>query len=124
MLLLKVRSVCVGMEVLGESTAVALEVAQVTPNQLGNVCLRQYLSSRSLGKSSAAKNAIKVTIKQASRAAVERVEMLCAFGIRPFFFFSYLVFFDSSSWLNSKKLKHICTNLTSTRPSFIVEVKF
>lgn len=87
MLLLKVRSVCVGMEVLGESTAVALEVAQVTPNQLGNVCLRQYLSSRSLGKSSAAKNAIKVTIKQASRAAVERVEMLCAFGICPFFFF-------------------------------------
>lgn len=62
MLLLKVRSVCVGMEVLGESTAVALEVAQVTPNQLGNVCLRQYLSSRSLGKSSAAKDAIKVTI--------------------------------------------------------------
>lgn len=121
-LLLKVRSVCVGMEVLGESTAVALEVAQVTPNQLGNVCLRQYLSSRSLGKSSAAKNAIKVTIKQASRAAVERVEMLCAFGIRSFFF--SLVFFDSSSWLNSKKLKHICTNLTSAGPSFIVEVKF
>uniref|UniRef100_H3D1I3 Bridge-like lipid transfer protein family member 3B n=1 Tax=Tetraodon nigroviridis TaxID=99883 RepID=H3D1I3_TETNG len=48
-LLLKVRSVCVGMEVVGDSAAVALEVAQVTPNQLGNVCLRQYLSSRSLG---------------------------------------------------------------------------
>lgn len=61
-LLLKVRSVCVGMEVLGESTAVALEVAQVTPNQLGNVCLRQYLSSRSLGKKSDANNAIKVKI--------------------------------------------------------------
>lgn len=61
-LLLKVRSVCVGMEVLGESTAVALEVAQVTPNQLGNVCLRQYLSSRSLGKTSDANNAIEVKI--------------------------------------------------------------
>lgn len=62
MLLLKVRSVCVGMEVLGESTAVALEVAQVTPNQLGNVCLRQYLSSRSLGKTSVANNAITIRI--------------------------------------------------------------
>uniref|UniRef100_A0A671VXS2 Bridge-like lipid transfer protein family member 3B n=1 Tax=Sparus aurata TaxID=8175 RepID=A0A671VXS2_SPAAU len=42
-------SVCVGMEAEGESTAVALEVGQVTPSQLGNVCLRQYLSNRSLG---------------------------------------------------------------------------
>lgn len=67
-LLLKVRSVCVGVEVLGDSTAVALEVARVTPNQLGNVCLRQYLSSRSLGKSSAAHDAV---FKQASRAALE-----------------------------------------------------
>ena len=50
MLVLKVKSVCVGMEVVGESTAVALEVGQVTPSQLGNVCLRQYLSNRSLGK--------------------------------------------------------------------------
>ncbi|GAA6221124.1 UHRF1-binding protein 1-like [Lates japonicus] len=48
-LVLKVRSVCVGMEVVGESTAVALEVGQVTPSQLGNVSLRQYLSNRSLG---------------------------------------------------------------------------
>ncbi|XP_041832950.1 UHRF1-binding protein 1-like isoform X2 [Melanotaenia boesemani] len=47
-LVLKVDSVCVGMEVVGESTAVALEVGQVTPNQLGNVSLRQYLSNRSL----------------------------------------------------------------------------
>uniref|UniRef100_A0A673A640 Uncharacterized protein n=1 Tax=Sphaeramia orbicularis TaxID=375764 RepID=A0A673A640_9TELE len=45
-----VQSVCVGMEVVGESTAVALEVGQVTPSQLGNVSLRQYLSNRSLGK--------------------------------------------------------------------------
>uniref|UniRef100_A0AAQ5ZKI4 Chorein N-terminal domain-containing protein n=1 Tax=Amphiprion ocellaris TaxID=80972 RepID=A0AAQ5ZKI4_AMPOC len=51
-LVLKVQSVCVGMEVEGESTAVALEVGRVTPSQLGNVSLRQYLSNRSLGKDS------------------------------------------------------------------------
>lgn len=51
-LVLKVQSVCVGMEVLGESTAVALEVGRVTPSQLGNVSLRQYLSNRSLGEKS------------------------------------------------------------------------
>ncbi|XP_006780846.1 UHRF1-binding protein 1-like isoform X3 [Neolamprologus brichardi] len=48
-LVLKVQSVCVGMEAMGESTAVALEVGRVTPSQLGNVSLRQYLSNRSLG---------------------------------------------------------------------------
>ncbi|KAM3858973.1 bridge-like lipid transfer protein family member 3B [Diretmus argenteus] len=48
-LVLKVRAVCVGMEVVGESTAVALDVGQVRPTQLGNVSLRQYLSNRSLG---------------------------------------------------------------------------
>lgn len=53
-LILKVQSVCVGMEAVGESAAVALEVGQVTPSQLGNVCLRQYLSNRSLGKKSSA----------------------------------------------------------------------
>ncbi|XP_051911842.1 UHRF1-binding protein 1-like isoform X3 [Hippocampus zosterae] len=51
-LVLKVHSVCVGMESVGESTDVALEVDKVTPVQLGNVSLRQYLSSRSLGVAS------------------------------------------------------------------------
>ncbi|XP_063761490.1 UHRF1-binding protein 1-like isoform X1 [Eleginops maclovinus] len=48
-LVLKVQSVCVSMEAFGESTTVALEVGRVTPSQLGNVSLRQYLSNRSLG---------------------------------------------------------------------------
>uniref|UniRef100_A0A8C9YYS1 Bridge-like lipid transfer protein family member 3B n=1 Tax=Sander lucioperca TaxID=283035 RepID=A0A8C9YYS1_SANLU len=56
-LVLKVQSVCVGMEAFGESTAVALEVGQVTPSQLGNVSLRQYLSNRSLGKKMAISSA-------------------------------------------------------------------
>ncbi|CAN9508498.1 unnamed protein product [Ophioblennius macclurei] len=47
-LVLKVQSVCVSMDVEGESTVVALEVDRVTPHQLGNVSLRQYLSNRSL----------------------------------------------------------------------------
>lgn len=47
-LLLKVQSVCVGMEAVGENTVAALEVGRVTSNQLGNVSLRQYLSNRSL----------------------------------------------------------------------------
>ncbi len=53
-LVLKVQSVCVSMEAVGESTTVALEVGQVTPSQLGNVSLRQYLSNRSLGKKKSA----------------------------------------------------------------------
>uniref|UniRef100_A0A3Q2U2N4 Bridge-like lipid transfer protein family member 3B n=1 Tax=Fundulus heteroclitus TaxID=8078 RepID=A0A3Q2U2N4_FUNHE len=47
-LVLKVRSVCVGMEAVGESSAVALEVGRIIPNQLGNISLREYLSNRSL----------------------------------------------------------------------------
>uniref|UniRef100_A0A8C6UHU3 UHRF1 binding protein 1-like n=1 Tax=Neogobius melanostomus TaxID=47308 RepID=A0A8C6UHU3_9GOBI len=47
-LMLKVQSVCVGMEAVGENTAAALEVGRVTSSQLGNVSLRQYLSNRSL----------------------------------------------------------------------------
>ncbi|XP_037551975.1 UHRF1-binding protein 1-like isoform X1 [Nematolebias whitei] len=50
-LMLKVQSVCASMEVVGESMAVALEVGQITPSQLGNVSLRQYLSNRSLAGS-------------------------------------------------------------------------
>ncbi|XP_016520258.1 bridge-like lipid transfer protein family member 3B isoform X3 [Poecilia formosa] len=47
-LVLKVQTLCVGMEAVGESSAVTLEVGRVTPNQLGNVGLREYLSNRSL----------------------------------------------------------------------------
>ncbi|XP_028305523.1 bridge-like lipid transfer protein family member 3B isoform X2 [Gouania willdenowi] len=47
-LVLKVQSVCASMELVGESAAVALEVGHITPHQLGNTSLRQYLSSRSL----------------------------------------------------------------------------
>ena len=50
-LVLKVNSVCGSLDLRGENTAVAMEVGQVRPNQLGNVSLRQYLSNRSLGKS-------------------------------------------------------------------------
>ncbi|CAL9682892.1 unnamed protein product [Knipowitschia caucasica] len=48
-LMLKVQSVCMCMEAVGDNTAAALEVGQVTSSQLGNVSLRQYLSNRSLG---------------------------------------------------------------------------
>lgn len=102
MLLLKVWSVCVGMEVFGESTAVALEVAQVTPTQLGNVCLRQYLSSRSLGKTSDANNAIKVETEQ----TVGQQWNECRWCVYlEFIIFLNLVFFDSSSQLKSEKVE-------------------
>ncbi|KAL4658406.1 UHRF1-binding protein 1-like isoform X1 [Arapaima gigas] len=48
-LVLKVQSVCGGLDVHGESTAVTLQVGQVIPSQLGNISVRQYLSNRSLG---------------------------------------------------------------------------
>ncbi|KAM4711967.1 bridge-like lipid transfer protein family member 3B isoform 3-T3 [Anableps anableps] len=48
-LVLKLQSLCVSMEAVGESSAVALELGRVTPNQLGNISLREYLSNRSLG---------------------------------------------------------------------------
>ncbi|XP_061108199.1 UHRF1-binding protein 1-like isoform X2 [Conger conger] len=48
-LVLKVHSVCGALEVQGESAAVSLQVGQVVPTQLGNVSVRQYLSTRSLG---------------------------------------------------------------------------
>ncbi|KAL6473653.1 hypothetical protein MHYP_G00172140 [Metynnis hypsauchen] len=47
-LVLKVHSVCGSLDLRGDNTAVALEVGQVRPSQLGNVSLRQYLSNRSL----------------------------------------------------------------------------
>ncbi|CAL8242074.1 unnamed protein product [Merluccius merluccius] len=53
-LVLKVESVCGAVEVEGESTAVALEVGQVRPSQLGNISLRQYLSNRSLAAAAGA----------------------------------------------------------------------
>uniref|UniRef100_A0A673KNU5 Uncharacterized protein n=1 Tax=Sinocyclocheilus rhinocerous TaxID=307959 RepID=A0A673KNU5_9TELE len=48
-LVLKIHSVCCSLDLKGDDTAVALEVGQIRPNQLGNVSLRQYLSNRSLG---------------------------------------------------------------------------
>lgn len=47
-LVLKVQSVCVGMEAVGASSAVSLEVGRLTPKQLGNISLREYISNRSL----------------------------------------------------------------------------
>uniref|UniRef100_A0A8C5CYD2 Chorein N-terminal domain-containing protein n=1 Tax=Gadus morhua TaxID=8049 RepID=A0A8C5CYD2_GADMO len=47
-LVLKVEAVCGAVAVEGDSTAVALQVGQVRPSQLGNISLRQYLSNRSL----------------------------------------------------------------------------
>nr|XP_055045976.1 UHRF1-binding protein 1-like isoform X2 [Misgurnus anguillicaudatus] len=51
-LVLKVHSVCCSLDLMGDDTAVALEVGRIRPNQLGNVSLRQYLSNRSLGSGS------------------------------------------------------------------------
>uniref|UniRef100_A0A673KN49 Uncharacterized protein n=1 Tax=Sinocyclocheilus rhinocerous TaxID=307959 RepID=A0A673KN49_9TELE len=51
-LVLKIHSVCCSLDLKGDDTAVALEVGQIRPNQLGNVSLRQYLSNRSLGSGS------------------------------------------------------------------------
>ncbi|XP_066524043.1 UHRF1-binding protein 1-like [Hoplias malabaricus] len=51
-LVLKVHSVCGSLDIRGDNTAVALEVGQVRPSQLGNVNLRQYLSNRSLNSGS------------------------------------------------------------------------
>uniref|UniRef100_A0A8C5C868 Chorein N-terminal domain-containing protein n=1 Tax=Gadus morhua TaxID=8049 RepID=A0A8C5C868_GADMO len=45
-LVLKVEAVCGAVAVEGDSTAVALQVGQVRPSQLGNISLRQYLSNR------------------------------------------------------------------------------
>ncbi|XP_077565565.1 bridge-like lipid transfer protein family member 3B isoform X2 [Stigmatopora nigra] len=52
-LVLKVHSVCVSMDAVGENATVAMEVDKVTPVQLGNVSLRQYLSHRSQGPAEA-----------------------------------------------------------------------
>ncbi|XP_056223426.1 UHRF1-binding protein 1-like isoform X2 [Seriola aureovittata] len=70
-LVLKVQSVCVGMEVVGESTAVGLEVGQVTPSQLGNVSLRQYLSNRSLAGGEISSTSLKGFHSPAVRARLE-----------------------------------------------------
>ncbi|XP_026002220.1 bridge-like lipid transfer protein family member 3B isoform X2 [Astatotilapia calliptera] len=70
-LVLKVQSVCVGMEAMGESTAVALEVGRVTPSQLGNVSLRQYLSNRSLAGGETSSASIQGLHGPAVRARLE-----------------------------------------------------
>lgn len=70
-LVLKVQSVCVGMEAMGESTAVALEVGRVTPSQLGNVSLRQYLSNRSLAGGETSSASIQGLRGPAVRARLE-----------------------------------------------------
>nr|XP_046234555.1 UHRF1-binding protein 1-like isoform X2 [Scatophagus argus] len=70
-LVLKVQSVCVGMEAVGESTALALEVGQVTPSQLGNVCLRQYLSNRSLAAGEISSESIRGLHSPEVRARLE-----------------------------------------------------
>ncbi|XP_076862892.1 bridge-like lipid transfer protein family member 3B isoform X1 [Brachyhypopomus gauderio] len=51
-LVLKAHSVCTSLDLRGDNTALALEVGQIRPNQLGNISLRQYLSNRSLNSGS------------------------------------------------------------------------
>lgn len=51
-LVLKLQSLCGALDVQGESTTLSLELGQVLPVQVGNVSVRQYLSNRSLGKTS------------------------------------------------------------------------
>ncbi|XP_029969105.1 bridge-like lipid transfer protein family member 3B isoform X2 [Salarias fasciatus] len=70
-LVLKVQSVCVSMEAVGDSSVVALEVDRVTPTQLGNVSLRQYLSNRSLGGAGPAPSSARGLRRPEVRARLE-----------------------------------------------------
>ncbi|XP_029453241.1 UHRF1-binding protein 1-like [Rhinatrema bivittatum] len=45
----KIFGITCGVDMKGEDATVALQVNQVTPKELGNVGIRQYLSNRSLG---------------------------------------------------------------------------